>query len=82
MLNLIDFIKHKFDYLQLVYVSGSSKEMHLASSRASFLTQESLCVLFNTQSSQTCHRRRGSRLIVRADSVSNLFLILLCLTTL
>eukprot|EP00268_Persea_americana_P005822 TRINITY_DN12005_c0_g5_i1.p1 TRINITY_DN12005_c0_g5~~TRINITY_DN12005_c0_g5_i1.p1 ORF type:complete len:448 (+),score=77.23 TRINITY_DN12005_c0_g5_i1:306-1649(+) len=49
-------------------LSGSSKEMHLASSCASFLTQESLCVLFNSQSSQTCHRRRGSRLIVRADS--------------
>lgn len=35
-----------------------------------FLSQESLHTLFNAGSSQTLHRRKGSRLIVRADAVS------------
>lgn len=35
-----------------------------------FLSQESSHTLFHACSSQTLHRRKGSRLIVRADAVS------------
>lgn len=42
--------------------------MHRPSS--SFLSQDSLHTLFNAGLSQTSHRRKGSRLIVRADTVS------------
>ncbi|XP_068641738.1 chaperone protein dnaJ A7A, chloroplastic-like isoform X2 [Aristolochia californica] len=46
----------------------SGKEKYMASSYSSLFTEDSICALFNTGSSVISHRRRGSRLIVRADS--------------
>eukprot|EP00268_Persea_americana_P018818 TRINITY_DN1961_c0_g1_i2.p1 TRINITY_DN1961_c0_g1~~TRINITY_DN1961_c0_g1_i2.p1 ORF type:complete len:451 (-),score=87.52 TRINITY_DN1961_c0_g1_i2:362-1714(-) len=45
-----------------------SREKYLASSCASFLSQDSLHFPFNTRSSQTCRRIRGAQFTVRAES--------------
>lgn len=46
---------------------------HLASSSASSFTQNSLCPLFSSGSFRDFRRHRGTRLVVRADSVSAFF---------
>lgn len=42
----------------------------MAARSSSIFSRDSLHALFDAGSSQTLHRRRGSRLIVRADAVS------------
>lgn len=65
----------------LIYIlplcSLTSRLSCLAAPSSSFFSRDSFALLSYVGTSQTSHRRRGARLIVRADSVSISFILVL-----
>lgn len=73
--SLYYLVQHNFFFRFVITLSAvfSHRVKHLASSSASSFTQNSLCPLFSSGSFRDFRRHRGTRLVVRADSVSAFF---------